>query len=525
MKLLTRFKTVSRRSIAIMGAGLMLFSVAAVALPKFTQAANGSDREIKAYTEGMAGFDHVQFNSFTGVPNIGDERQFFTGMYDGANTPFYDTLSGAKSGDTMLVRVYVHNNADSSLNASGAGVAKNTKVRVALPTGMATTQTATAFVSADNAQPQIVEDNFSITADSAVNMSYVPGSATIKTNYQDKALSDDIVTNGVLVGDNNTNGDMPGCFDHVALVTFKVKLTAPGYSLDKKVRLHGTSTFTEQVTAKAGDKVDFALAFKNNGSTTLNQVVLGDRLPVGLKYDSSIVAEWNSSLTGNKWTPVSNNDWIKGGINIGNYAAGAAGYVRFTAIVDDASKLQCGLNRITNVGFAKPADQGTIEDSAEVDVTKECQEETPTPVYSCDLLEITKDDASKTVTIKTMNTTAKNGATLKSVELNWGENGVNNLTTNTPVGQTHTYAGNGPFTITATPTFTVNGKDVKAPTNANCAKQVSFTTPTTPETPVTPETPTELPNTGAGDLVSIFAAVVVLGAAMHRLFLSRRLTR
>lgn len=49
----------------------------------------------------------------------------------------------------------------------------------------------------------------------------------------------------------------------------------------------------------------------------------------------------------------------------------------------------------------------------------------------------------------------------------------------------------------------------------------STTPPVKP--PVTP--PTVLPNTGAGDVVGIFASVAVVAAFAHRLFLSRKLSR
>lgn len=381
MKLFSKFSTrFSTRSKVLFGTALTLVATVAFVAPAATEAALGADRETKAYTQGMAGFDRVQFNSFTGVPNIGDERQFMTGKISGASGGFYDNLNGVRGGDEMLVRVYVHNNADSSLNASGAGVAKNTRVKVVLPTGLAQNQSATAFISADNAQPQIIEDAFGVTGETPVGLQYVPGSATIKSNQQDVALSDEIVSGGVLVGNDNLKGDFKGCFEFAAVVSFKVKVTAPGYTLDKKVRVSGTTNFTEEVSVKPNDKVDFVLAFKNNGTTQLNNVALGDRLPVGLTYVPG-TTEWNAGSTGNKWTKVSNDDWLKGGLNVGHYTAGAAAYLRFTAQVTDASKLECGMNQLVNHGFAKPEGQSNIQDSATVKVNRVCDQAAPvTPV-------------------------------------------------------------------------------------------------------------------------------------------------
>jgi len=523
MKLFPRF---SRRSKVMLGAVLTVVAAATIAVPAVTHAdLEGANRPTKAYVQGMAGFDHVQFNSFTGVPGVGDERQFMSGRLSTSTGAFYDSMEGVSAGQEITVEVYVHNNADTSLNASGVGVARNTRVRVALPTGLATSQTAQAFISADNATPQAIEDDFPVSGNSQFGLQYVPGSAHIKTNFQDVALSDDIVSaNGTLVGDNNLKGDFPGCFEHAAYITMKVKVVTPSFSLEKDVRMSGTTAWQKQVAAKSGDKVDFVLGFHNNGTTPLNQVVVGDRMPVGLTYVPG-TTYWYSSLTNNQWSKVSDDGWMAGGITLGTFAPDSGAFVKFTATVDDASKLQCGLNRITNIGFGHPANEGTVQGSAEVDVTKTCQ--TPTPVFSCDLLEVTSDNVSRTVTVKTMNTTATDGAVLKSVDLNWGETGVPTLNTDHAVGTTHTYkaeSGNGPFTITATGHFSTPTSNDTTATSANCVKQVSFTT-ATPVASTTPTTPTELVNTGSGNIFGLFAAVTVLGAIVHRLFLGRAFGR
>lgn len=521
MKLFSRFST---RSKFIAGAVLTVAAAASFVAPAVTHADLGADRQTKAYVKGMPGFDHVQFNSFTGVPDVGDERQFLSAKVSGSTGPYYSALNGVQGGNELEMQVYVHNNADTGLNASGAGVAHNTRVRVVMPTGLAANQTAQAFVSADNAQPQVIEDDFTATGSSAFGLAYVPGSAHIKTNFQDVALSDDVMgSTGALIGDNNLNGDMPGCFEHTALVTFKVKVTAPSYSFQKHVKLDGAAdtTYAKAVTAKSGDKVDFMLAFKNQGTTNLSNVTIGDLLPVGLTYVPNST-QWLSSHTANKWTQVSYDQWMKGGLGVGDYVPTGTGFVRFTATVDDESKLQCGMNRLTNMGFAKPEGQMTIQDSAEVDVTKTCA--TATPVYSCDLFDITKDESSKTVTVKTLNTTATGGTNFKSVDIYWGENGVNTLNTNTAVGKSHQYSGNGPFTITATAHFSTPSSDDVTATSTNCAKTVSFTTPVATAAGQTPA-PTELVNTGSGNLFSLFAAVTIIGAIVHRLFISRRLAR
>lgn len=157
------------------------------------------------------------------------------------------------------------------------------------------------------------------------------------------------------------------------------------------------------------------------------------------------------------------------------------------------------------------------------------------PVYSCDLLSVTKGD-NRTVTAS-VSYTAQGGATFKMVTLDWGD-GSTALTTDKTTAN-YTYAKDGTYNITAKVLFSVDGKDVYAADNANCAKSVTFTT--TPScTPGTDKectptcetgstaaecTPPVLPNTGAGSVIGIFAGVVVASTVGYRLFLGRQLSR
>jgi hypothetical protein len=168
-------------------AGLIVASAALVLTPLVGLASSewGPAREIKAYTPGIAGFDHPQFNSFTGTPSYGDERTFFDGR-DSKITGdgnFEDNIDVTNSDEVML-RIYGHNNADPSTNGAnndGVGVAKGTKVRVQLPTDAARSLRANAFISASNAKPGEVFDSadFQTSGAGAFKLSYVPGSASI----------------------------------------------------------------------------------------------------------------------------------------------------------------------------------------------------------------------------------------------------------------------------------------------------------------------------------------------------------
>jgi len=150
----------------------------------------------------------------------------------------------------------------------------------------------------------------------------------------------------------------------------------------------------------------------------------------------------------------------------------------------------------------------------------------PTPAYTCDKLVVATED-NRTVKIDTFQTTATNGATFTSADINWGDNSTANDNTNV-VGLSHQYAASGTYTISATAHFSVAGKDVTAG-GASCEQVVTFstTTPPTVTPPTTPApttpAPTALVNTGAGNVFGLFAVVSLAGAGFYRFVLKRKL--
>lgn len=182
--------------------------------------------------------------------------------------------------------------------------------------------------------------------------------------------------------------------------------------------------------------------------------------------------------------------------------------------------------------------------------------------YSCDLFTVTKGD-NRTVTVSDFKSSSTNTSVAEatSVVVDWGDNGQAQsfAPASSVKGATHTYAATGndtdTYNIVATAHFNVNGTDEVA--SGNCAQTVSYTTPPTPPTPpaqtsecrpgvatgspmctpcqynaAIPASDTNcvkpaatLVNTGAGSNLGIFAAVTILAAFGHRLFLSRRLAR
>jgi hypothetical protein len=194
-----------------------------------TSALFGPERPVHKYHSSPRLFDNVTFNSLTGVPNIGDERNFMTGKLAGANGGFYDPMNGVRTGDELLIRLYIHNNAKQywilGSRYRDRGVAKNTIARVYIPTNLAQAQRIKGFVSADNARPRVVFDTVTLNASYPFKLDYEEGSTKITSLLTDRHISDQLVRGGVPVsyGDDLSTKFLP-FLDATALVTFRVRV-------------------------------------------------------------------------------------------------------------------------------------------------------------------------------------------------------------------------------------------------------------------------------------------------------------
>lgn len=170
---------------------------------------------------------------------------------------------------------------------------------------------------------------------------------------------------------------------------------------------------------------------------------------------------------------------------------------------------------------------GTTSESAACTkmVTVEIPKES---VYACESLSVTSLGNRKFS--YTLKYTALNGATFKNASYNFGDDTAPLLTDKTTVE--HTYANPGTFVTRTKLTFSVNGVD-KVVEDAKCVQTVTITNdiencpvpgkghlPKDSPECVTP--PVELPNTGAGSVIGIFASVTMVGAMAHRFVLTRR---
>lgn len=229
------------------------------------------------------GADHVQFNSFTNNPVVGDERPFFAGSLNGANVE--DRIK-VKNGDEIVLRAYVHNNADPNKIGVQAAIARNVKMKVLIPTATQADQNLVAFISSTNASPSMINDTMSLYGDKAFKLEYVTGSARFDrkddgVNMLTSKLNDTIVADGTYLGDMN------GCFAYSGYVTLRVKVVmeeappviTPEYKCDlldvAPVAKRGVKITKFDTTAKNGAEFKNAVINWGDGSTelTTNNVV------------------------------------------------------------------------------------------------------------------------------------------------------------------------------------------------------------------------------------------------------------
>ncbi len=321
---------------------------------------------------------HVTFNSITNNPNYGDERNFVT-IKDAANQNaggWTDSIN-VQNGKEYYVRMYVHNNAAENLNL----VAENVTAKFNLPDHEAKRIQIDGYLSASNSTPSNIWDQAVFTADSNFKLDFVSGSAQYTNNMfpQGISLGNNVIGDGATLGYDQLDGKIPGCFKYDGFVTFKVKAVTSDFEVKKTVRMNDTEdkTFKESVDAKAGDKVDFQIYFKNTGGTQLKDVAIKDTLPKGLSYVPGTTYLHNSGGTRQVADGIT-----AGGLIIGGYLPGGDAYIKFTAKVDDADKLPiCGPNTLKNIAKATTS-TGSKEDDASVKVTKECDE---TDISVCEL--------------------------------------------------------------------------------------------------------------------------------------------
>lgn len=489
MKLFSRFLNTRLKKIALVAAA----AVVGIVLPVASTAATS-----------------VKLESSLGVANVT------------AGDTAYKQSVNATYDQVIKLQVYYHN---TELPDSGK-IAENVKVKINVPTTAGKTQTVTSTVAGDNTNT--VTSTAKINLDRAdASLQYIPGSAVWKhnvggrpaaeQNYREDIVSDNVVLSS---GGLRLENQKP-CYEYAATLTVLVRVMVPGVDIDKTVRVAGTKDWSTSNTAKPGDTLDYQIAYKNTGNTVQKNVIIGDNLPPKMKLVPGTTYLANATNpTGVKY----NSDNItNGGINVGNYGAGANAYVKFQVKLPEAKDLACGTTEFRNVGVVRPEGMNEYFNTAITKVTKECEPEEPAkPAYKCDSLTVVKTGNGREIKAD-VKYTATNGAKLKQIIYTFGD-GKTLTTDKTSVN--YTYAKDGTYNVIAKLLIEVDGK-IKTVTSASCEKPVTFSTPPvvppeTPENPEVPESPEELPITGPADVALIVVGVSAVSALGYRFFLGRR---
>lgn len=298
------------------------------------------------------------FNSIVNNQNYGDERNFVTAraIDQDIHGAWNSNTITAEDGKVYLVRMYVHNNNPNGEDAT----ATDTKVAFSIPTASDSQIEVGGWLNSSNANATQIYDGITFQAPDGqlFHLEYVYGSATLYNNGfagpSGTGFPDDsIVTNasggGALIGYEDFDGRIPGCFKYTQIVTIKVKVVYDHeFELDVKVRPAGThDEFSESIDAKIGDRVEYQIQFTNSAANDIQEnVIIRDVLPENMVYIANTTYLYNSNhKDGKQITP--DGDLFGGGINIGSYEPNASGWVRFTAEVTDKS-LEEGDNVLVN---------------------------------------------------------------------------------------------------------------------------------------------------------------------------------
>lgn len=272
-----------KKSISII-AGLI--AVATSVLTVTTVSAWGPERP--TYTNNTPA-DYATFNSITDNVAVGDERNFvrIRDLAD-ANSTYVDELE-VIPGHEYEVYIYYHNDAGSDTNATGYGMATNTRVASAYPTlvntgdrGMVSGIITWSYVTPDdpdNAKEGSVWDEAYVTSQTdGVVLKYKTGTATIHNSGKanGSVLPTALFTEGgTPIGFNKLAGTIPGCAEYSGHITYTLVAENPGSSLDKQVSTDG-ETWSKEVVVEPGDFITYKVKFENTGNTNFTNVILTD---------------------------------------------------------------------------------------------------------------------------------------------------------------------------------------------------------------------------------------------------------
>lgn len=319
---------------------------------------------------------YATFNSIKDNEAIGDERNFVRIREAGTDQTYQDEIE-IVPGKEYEVYIYYHNDAASDTNASGYGMATNTRVASAYPTtvnsgerGMVSGIITWSYVTPEdpnNAKEGKVWDEAYVTTKSEnVKLRYKIGTAIIHNSgaANGSVLPSNLFTEaGTPIGFNKLEGVLPGCAEYSGHITYTLIAESTTTDFSKQVSLDGEN-WSENVTAHPGQIVTYKVVFKNTGNTDLTNVIFKDIHDEGLSlYAGSTKVYDVNNVDGKQIDDILDIS----GYNVGNVAPGALVQILYQARVSDDSAY-CGktLSNTISLNY-NSEDQG--EDAASVTVS------------------------------------------------------------------------------------------------------------------------------------------------------------
>ncbi len=177
--------------------------------------------------------EHAVFNSITDNAAVGDERDFVRVSEKREGVEFTDHLT-IEPGKQYEVWIYYHNDASATYNDKAhnyVGVARDVRVSSIFPLELDKGEQGmiTGKIMASNTDPKEVWDEAYITAEQALILHYIEGSAKIYNKYgvNGQVLSKNLFSNtGIFIGLNELNGVILGCDEYSGQIVYTLQAVA-----------------------------------------------------------------------------------------------------------------------------------------------------------------------------------------------------------------------------------------------------------------------------------------------------------
>ncbi|MGW4198944.1 hypothetical protein [Streptomyces sp. NPDC005004] len=115
-------------------------------------------------------------------------------------------------------------------------------------------------------------------------------------------------------------------------------------------------------------QVVYKVLYLNDGDVQQDNVVVRMKLPAGAVYMRG-TTQFSASSTDNKWKSLTTDTIADVGINIGSYAPGGGGFLRFVAHVDQKTAGLCSSSGLMATVKASAQDGKSSGSSLSVEVT------------------------------------------------------------------------------------------------------------------------------------------------------------